>query len=75
MGGSPGPVVMGETRVPKVVSLNPGTVYWMDIFTYIFVVKSTSILKMVIFGFGSVATNEHKDLFLSDGLFQMHLVS
>ena len=28
-----------ETRVPKVVSLNPGTEYWMDILTYLFVVK------------------------------------
>ena len=28
-----------ETHVPKVVGLNPGTVYWMDIFSHIFVVK------------------------------------
>ena len=28
-----------ETRVSKVVGLNPGTVYWMDIFSHIFVVK------------------------------------
>ena len=28
-----------ETRVPKVVGSNPGTVYWMDIFSHILVVK------------------------------------
>ena len=28
-----------ETRVPKVVSSNPSTVYWMDIFSQIFVVR------------------------------------
>ena len=28
-----------ETHVPKVVSLNPSTVYWMDIFSHLFVVK------------------------------------
>ena len=28
-----------ETHVPKVVSSNPGTVNWMDIFSYLFVVK------------------------------------
>ena len=28
-----------ETHVPKVVGSNPGTVYWMDIFSQIFVVK------------------------------------
>ena len=28
-----------ETHVPKVVSLNPGTLYWMDIFSHLFVVK------------------------------------
>ena len=25
-------MVMGEAHVPKVMSLNPGTVYWMAIF-------------------------------------------
>ena len=39
MGGSPGLVVMGRDSRPKVVGLNPGTVYWMDIFSQIFVVK------------------------------------
>ena len=34
MGGSPGLVVMGKTHVPKVVGLNPGTVYWMNIFHF-----------------------------------------
>ena len=29
LGGSPGLVVI---HVPKVVSLNPGTIYWIDIF-------------------------------------------
>ena len=28
-----------ETHVPKVVGSNPGTVYWMDIFSHIIVVK------------------------------------
>ena len=28
-----------ETQVPKVVSANPDTVYWMDIFSNLFVVK------------------------------------
>ena len=28
-----------ETHVPKVVGSNPGTVYWMDIFSQIIVVK------------------------------------
>ena len=28
-----------EIRVPKVVGTNPGTVYWMDIFSHIFVVN------------------------------------
>ena len=31
-GGSPGLVVMERDSFPKVVSSNPGTVYWMDIF-------------------------------------------
>ena len=35
-GESPG---VEETHVTKVVGSNPGTVYWMDIFTHIFVVK------------------------------------
>ena len=28
-----------KTHVPKVVGSNPGTVYWMEIFSHIFVVK------------------------------------
>ena len=39
VGGSPGLVVMGRAHVLKVVGSNPGTVYWMDIFSHIFVVK------------------------------------
>ena len=31
-GGSPGQVVMGDDSCWKVVDLNPGTVYWVDIF-------------------------------------------
>ena len=31
--------------IPKVVGLNPGTVYWMDIFSHIFVVKIVMFLK------------------------------
>ena len=38
-GGSSGLVVMGGTSCSKVVSLNPGTIYWMDIFTNLFAVK------------------------------------
>ena len=30
LGGSPGLVVMGKTRVPKVVGSNPGAINWMD---------------------------------------------
>ena len=30
-GGSPGLVVIEETRVPLVVGSNPNSVYWMDI--------------------------------------------
>ena len=30
---------MGGDSFPKVVGLNPGTIYWMDIFSQIFVVK------------------------------------
>ena len=30
-----------ETHVQKVVSLNPDTVYWMDICSHLFVVKIT----------------------------------
>ena len=32
-------MVMGGDSCPKVVGSNPGTVYWMDIFAHIFVVK------------------------------------
>ena len=34
-------MVMGwdETRVPKIVGSNPSTIYWMDIFSHLFVVK------------------------------------
>ena len=28
-----------ETHIPKVVSSNPGTIYWVDISSHIFVVK------------------------------------
>ena len=39
MGGSPGLVVMGGDSGPKVMGSNPDNVYWMDIFSHIFVVK------------------------------------
>ena len=39
MGGSPGLVVMGRDSCPKVVGSNPSIVYWMDMFSNIFVVK------------------------------------
>ena len=32
-----------ETHVRKVVGLNPGTVYWMNIFTHIFVVNICNV--------------------------------
>ena len=38
-GGNPDLVVMGEDSCPKVVGSNPSTVYWMDIFAHLFVVK------------------------------------
>ena len=28
-----------ETRVPKVISSNPSTVYWVDIFSHLFIVR------------------------------------
>ena len=39
LGGSPGLVVMGRDSRLKVMGSNPGTVYWMDIFSHIFCVK------------------------------------
>ena len=33
------PWLWDETHVPKVVGSNPSTVYWMDIFPNLFVVK------------------------------------
>ena len=38
-GGSPGLVYWEETHVLKVIGSNLGTVYCMDIFSHIFVVK------------------------------------
>ena len=38
-GGNPGLVVMGGGSSSKIVSSNPGTVYWMDIFSNTFAVK------------------------------------
>ena len=32
-------MVLGRTHVPKVEGSNPGTVYWMDIFSHVFVEK------------------------------------
>ena len=37
VGGSLGLAAMGGTHVPKDMSLNPGTVYWMDIFSHLFI--------------------------------------
>ena len=39
MGGSHGLVVMGIDSQSKVVGSNPGTIYWMDISSHVFVVK------------------------------------
>ena len=39
MGGSPGLLVMGGDFVPKVVGSNSSTVYLMDNFSRLFVVK------------------------------------
>ena len=36
-------MVMGRDSCPKVVGSNPGTVYWMDIFSHIFVVKICNV--------------------------------
>ena len=36
---SPGLVVMGRDFVAKIVDSNPGTIYRMDIFLHIFVIK------------------------------------
>ena len=36
---------MEETHVPKVVSSNPGTVYWMDIFSHLFVAKLKRVFE------------------------------
>ena len=41
-------MVMEDTRVPKVVSSNPSTVYWMDIFSDLFVVKIVMLEKTKI---------------------------
>ena len=38
-GESFGLVVMGEDSCCKVVGSNPSTVYWMDIFSHLFVLK------------------------------------
>ena len=43
-----------ETHVPKVVGLNPGAIYWMDIFSHIFVVK-------IVMMFDEKAENKQKD--------------
>ena len=32
-------MVMGGTHIPKVVCSNSGIIHWMDIFSYLFVVK------------------------------------
>ena len=32
-----------ETHVPKVIGSNPGNVYWMEIFSHIFVVKICNV--------------------------------
>ena len=40
MGREPLSIVYGKRRtLQKVMGLNPGTVYWMDIFSHIFAVK------------------------------------
>ena len=39
IGGSPVLVVMGGHSIQMVVGSNPGTRYWMGIFSHIFVVK------------------------------------
>ena len=38
-GGSPGLVVMGGDSCPKGRRFDPSTIYWMDIFSHLFVVK------------------------------------
>ena len=39
LGESPGLLVMGGDSFFKVVGSNPSTIYWMDIFSHLFVVK------------------------------------
>ena len=41
-------ILLQETHVPKVMSSNPGTIYWMDIFSRLFVVKIVCLKKMKI---------------------------
>ena len=36
-------MVWEDTHIPKVVGFNHGTVYWMDIFSHIFVVKDCNV--------------------------------
>ena len=38
-------MVMGRDSRPKVVGSNPSTIHWMDIFSYIFVVKIVNKIK------------------------------
>ena len=42
LGGSPGLVIMGRDSRSK-GGLNPGTIYWMDIFSHLFVVKICNV--------------------------------
>ena len=39
-GALPSQVVMGGDSCSKVVSSNPGTVYWMDIFSHTFLMQN-----------------------------------
>ena len=42
-GGSPGLVVMGRDLHSKGCGSNPSTVYWMDIFSHLFVLKICNV--------------------------------
>ena len=44
--GSPGLAVMGQDSCSKVMGSNPGAVYWMNIFSQIFVGKLYVCLKI-----------------------------
>ena len=47
-GGSPGLVVMGGDSRSEVCGFESGTVYWMDIYSHIFVVKMCNVCLNIL---------------------------